>query len=289
MKTKAILATDLSEASDILINCSNFYKNLGIKKITLFHALGVEYMNFYGYVNLDSTKERLENQKKSLESMGFEVDIIIKEGISYLELKEYAKIDNETLLIIGTKGKGYLRELTLGSTANYLIKNVNNPILVIKCNEDLSDKHIRPKLQCNSTFENVVFPTDFSQNSDKAFTYLKNLLNKNFKKISIIHVQEAPSKLNKFQNEDESLSATNKSLLENLKKQLTKIDELNIDTFLLKGNPTKELLSFIEKNNTSLVIMGKHGQGFFSQMILGSITRRVIEESRSNCLIVPNN
>lgn len=289
MYTKAILATDLSKASDMLIDCSNYYKNLGIKKITLFHALGVEYMNFYGYVNLDSTKERLEHQKKSLESKGFEVDIVIKEGISYLELRAFSETDKDKLLIIGTRGKGYLREIVLGSTANYLIKKVNNPLLVMQCNEDLLDKNVRPKLACNSTFGSVVFPTDFSQNSEKAFDYLKNVMNENFKEVSIVHVQGVPPKLDVLKGEEDNLTATNKALIEDLKNQLSKIYALKIDTFLLKGNPTKELLTFIEKSKSSLVIMGKHGQGFFSQMILGSVTRRVIEESRTNCLIVPNN
>ena len=48
MIKKAIVAPDLSDASEILLSCGDQYKDPGIEQITLFHALGVEYMNFAG-------------------------------------------------------------------------------------------------------------------------------------------------------------------------------------------------------------------------------------------------
>lgn len=39
MKEKALLATDLSEAADLLLDCTDQYKALGIDEITCFMPL----------------------------------------------------------------------------------------------------------------------------------------------------------------------------------------------------------------------------------------------------------
>lgn len=44
MNTHAVLGTDLSSASEKLIECAHEYKNLGVKKITLVHSLGLSHI-----------------------------------------------------------------------------------------------------------------------------------------------------------------------------------------------------------------------------------------------------
>lgn len=48
------------------------------------------------------------------------------------------------------------------------------------------------------------------------------------------------------------------------------------------------ILNSIKENKCSLTVMGKQGRGFINELIVGSVTRNILEESGTNYLIVPN-
>ncbi len=104
MKSLAILGTDLSPASDKLIECAHEYRNLGIKKITLVHALGLKHIQAFEDILRKDTDEKLEVQKKKLEEQGFEVDYKVKPHLAKDELQKLAEDSGAALIIIGTHG-----------------------------------------------------------------------------------------------------------------------------------------------------------------------------------------
>lgn len=288
MKTHAILATDLSQASDLLIQCSDFYKDFGIKNISLFHALGVEYMNFYGYVNLEHTQNRLTELKSLLDNKGFETSIELREGLPYLELEDYTKTMKDAIIIAGSSGKGFLKGMVLGSTVNHLIKHTKQPLLVVHCKEAKDDKRMAPKLTCSTTNNCVLFPTDFSENAQHAFEFLLKNVAPKASTIDLLHVQDEQIMKHRSKTDIEQFNQIDLDRLEAMKAQLASVSKASINNQVVLGNPTKVILNSITKNNCSLVVMGKQGRGFIQEFIVGSVTRKVIEESEANCLIIPN-
>lgn len=288
MNKKAILATDLSEAATVLLKCTEQYKALGIGKITLFHALGVQYMNFSGYVFLDKTKAHLEAIKKDLEADGFQVEIVIKEGLAYLELVEYGKQNSDDLLILGTQGMGFMKGILLGSTADQVIRRSKNPVLLIQCLEvEHEGDNRKTDFYCSKPNGHLLFPTDFSDNSEQAFLYLKNNLVSSASKITIIHVLE--SKIMEDRDEEylHKSRVLNLERLNRMKNDLANLPNLEVEVLLKTGFAITEILKTIVEKQITLVVMGAHGRGFIMDQILGSTTRSVIEESKVNHLIVP--
>jgi nucleotide-binding universal stress UspA family protein len=55
-------------------------------------------------------------------------------------------------------------------------------------------------------------------------------------------------------------------------------------TAVLEGEPYQELLSFAEKNQVDLIVLGVRGHGLLEKFLVGSTTDRVI--SRSECPVL---
>lgn len=289
MKKRAIIATDLSQAADLLIQCSDFYKELGFEEIILFHALGVEYMNFYGYVNLENTKKRLSELKVILEEKGFKTSVELREGLPYLELEAFTKEMDDAIIISGSSGKGYLKGMVLGSTVNHLVKNTLQPLLVVRCKEVPNDLNaISPLLSCSSSTQCVLFPTDFSEHSQHAFQLLLENVAPFAKTVDLLHVQDEQVMKHRSDAEIEKFNKTDQARLAEMKQKVIAVSKANVRTEVVLGNPTKVILNRIQKHDCSLVVMGKQGKGFIQEFIVGSVTRKVLEESGINTLIVPN-
>ncbi|MEX0884214.1 MAG: universal stress protein [Cyclobacteriaceae bacterium] len=290
MKKNAILATDLSNAADVLLECKKQYKALGIEKITLFHALGVQYMNFSGYTFLDQTKARLEKIKNKLEKDGFLVEIVIKEGLPYYELVDFGKENPDAILILGTRGMGFLKGVLLGSTADQVIRRSKNPILLIQCIESESNgKDEQNKFYCNHSYDKLLFATDFSDCSEQAFQFLKNNVVQSTDKIILTHILDSEKNEGRSQEEIDKLDLIHKERLLRMKNDLLSLTDSDIEIVLRSGLPIKEIVNLIKQKNVNLVLMGAHGKGFIEDRILGSTIRSVVELSKVNHLIIPFN
>lgn len=287
MIKKAIIATDLSEASEILISCGDQYKDLGIEKITLFHALGVEYMNFAGITFLDKTKARLEKLKEFFENKGFLVDVVIKEGIAHHELVAYGKENPDSIIVIGSKGEGFLRRVLLGSTARETVRLSKNPLLLIKLLEEKEEMSSHCKLYCRDFNRKILFATDFSDSAEKAFQFLKDNVAKSAQKIVLLHVQA--SQIMKYR-EQAAIGEFNKidmKRLERMRDRLMEITGAEIKLEIKLGIPSDEIIKTKQEHDCTLIVMGTQGRGYLSEEILGSTTQKVIERTKVDCLVVP--
>jgi nucleotide-binding universal stress UspA family protein len=61
---------------------------------------------------------------------------------------------------------------------------------------------------------------------------------------------------------------------------------LTIKTFLLQGNPASAILDYIKKEKFDLVIMGSRGLGKFKELILGSVSSKIVHHSPCAVLLI---
>jgi nucleotide-binding universal stress UspA family protein len=63
---------------------------------------------------------------------------------------------------------------------------------------------------------------------------------------------------------------------------------LEIKTELLLGNPADEIVAFADTIEADLIVVGSRGQGAIASVLLGSVSRAVLHESRRPVLVVRN-
>jgi nucleotide-binding universal stress UspA family protein len=63
---------------------------------------------------------------------------------------------------------------------------------------------------------------------------------------------------------------------------------LEIKTELLLGNPADEIVAFADTIEADLIVVGSRGQGAIASVLLGSVSRAVLHQSRRPVLVVRN-
>ena len=133
-------------------------------------------------------------------------------------------------------------------------------------------------------------PVDGSDNSYRALDAALFLSEKLGSDITVLHVME---QIPIIHIESQKLLS---ELLENYKKEnqdiLSKCLEIarkkgvTINTILLQGNPASIILDFSKKEKYDIVIMGSRGMGKFKELILGSVSSKIVHHSLSAILLI---
>ncbi|MDD3043281.1 MAG: universal stress protein [Methanosarcinaceae archaeon] len=61
---------------------------------------------------------------------------------------------------------------------------------------------------------------------------------------------------------------------------------LEVEAVLLKGHPAEELIDFAKKERIDLIVLGSHGKSGIERFLLGSVSEKVIRNSKVSVLLV---
>ena len=139
-------------------------------------------------------------------------------------------------------------------------------------------------------FTNILVPIDGSDNSYRALDAALLLLEKLGSNITVIHVmEEVPiTHIGSEKMLNELLEAYKKENQDILLKctEIANQKGLIIKTFLLQGNPASVILDYNKKEKFDLVIMGSRGLGKFKELILGSVSSKIVHHSPCAVLLI---
>ena len=139
-------------------------------------------------------------------------------------------------------------------------------------------------------FTKILVPVDGSDNSYKALEAALVLSEKLGSNISVVNVMEQVP-ITHIESEkllNELLEAYKKENQEILSKcsDIAHQKGITIKTVLLQGNPAPVILDYSKKENFDLVIMGSRGMGKFKELILGSVSSKIVHHSPCAIMII---
>ena len=139
-------------------------------------------------------------------------------------------------------------------------------------------------------FSRILVPVDGSDNSYRALDAALLLSEKLGAKVTVIHVMEdipvsyvVSEKL--LREIVDAYKRENQLILSNCSEIATK-KGLVIQTKLLQGNPGSIILDFCEKEKYDIIIMGSRGMGKFKELVLGSVSSKVLHHSSCPVMII---
>jgi len=141
-------------------------------------------------------------------------------------------------------------------------------------------------------FRKILYPTDFSDVSKIAINYLLQLKEAGLEEVVIIHVVDTRSL-----HIPEVYSIMDMSLLGEKQAELARGQAENIAERLNgagiktsirieKGVPFKEILRVEKEEGVSLVVIGSHGTSNVKEMLLGSVSEKVVRKAVKPVLVV---
>ena len=191
MFNRIIVATDLSAASFAIANYLGGLRAYGARQCLLLLCLDLQETASTALSYTTAPLERILSQQKAiLEKEGFEVETRIIPGFAKREINRVAAEENYSLIVVGSQGHSMVGEALLGGVAYEVIHSARKPVLLvpIKMKQVNGDLGVQPA-SCDFS-EHVLFPTDFSENADHAFTYVEKLATDGARRITLLHVQD---------------------------------------------------------------------------------------------------
>lgn len=142
-------------------------------------------------------------------------------------------------------------------------------------------------------FKKILFPTDFSDVAAKALQYVKQLREAGGREVIVLHVidQSNLELLSSYstiqdylsiENEIEKRSTDEIGFIGNELRQLG----FTVTERIEKGIPLRVVLKIAEEESPSVIVVGSHGKSNLEEMLLGSISEKVVRKAKQPVLVV---
>ncbi|PHS74038.1 MAG: hypothetical protein COB19_08470 [Porticoccus sp.] len=277
MFTSALVALDLSPAEQPILDCLPDLKKWGVIKVTLTHVIQVGYNQFAGYGHEDDYRDWLEKCAVPLREAGLKVNSVVHSSGTVADevLAVAAEIDAD-LIVIGSRGQNRVRSLFLGNVAREVLRKTIRPVLLEWVEPSADKTRVYCEAVCKHTLDHILLATDLSKHARGA-------------EEAIIHLSAGAARTDLLTvltpdavDQPDKVDAALNDIRKRLSAQAGQVNVLTEE-----GKPCDTIARVASERNCTLIIVGKHGQGWLESKVIGSTAARVCETARRPVLMVP--
>ena len=189
------------------------------------------------------------------------------------------------LIVISTHGYTGLAHVLIGSNAERIVQHAPCPVLVVR---GRPDENI-PSAS-TTVFRWILVPTDFSENSCKAFPLAAAMAHEFDARLILAHVSPAVTTAGEIPMVffEEDLLAERAKAEVQLRQYLSDhfSEELNTTTVVLEGVPHQALCEMAKADDPGLIVIATHGHTGWEHALMGSTAERVLRHAPCPVLVV---
>jgi len=264
---KLLVCTDGSQASQGAINgalalagsCGSkiyfltvleFYPELEIRAPELVAQKEIE------------VRQHLEACKATAEKLGIPVETLVRRSeSSYEAIIEKAEKIKPDMIIMGRHGRSRFFRLMMGNVVARVIGYSSSNVLVIPTDVTLK-------------FEKILIASDGSPYSYAAWDEAVFIVQRVGGELMAVSVAR-----------DESKISTAKAIVQKLKREAA-LQGLNIQTLVYQGRPYLSIIEAAKDKAADLIVMGALGMTELSDLLMGSVTERVVAYAPCAVMVV---
>lgn len=283
MFEKILIPTDFSEYAQKNLECIGEIP--GVKEVILLHVVDATHPSKRGWTHekhIENARILLEEKKEYMKRRGLEVKTeveVITIGDVPRVILDTAEKEKVSLIVLGARGKGLIEGLLLGSVSASVLRHAKTNLLIMryKMVEGLEGRTFEKF--CPMIFSKVLFPTDFSESSSKALSFIRNL--EGIGEVVLMHVV---SKGETHEEIEANIEEVKNKLFE-IEKEFSKA-RIKVKTYVRAGNPSDEIILMAEGEDVSLIAMSSHGKGWLKELLIGSTAWSVARGAERPVLVV---
>jgi len=132
----------------------------------------------------------------------------------------------------------------------------------------------------------ILHPTDFSKPSEYALRLACALARDYQARLLLVHVVEPPVYYGELGMAVPLPADFHEGLQERLSRLVPVECGIRVETMLVEGNASQQILRVAEEQHCDLIILGTHARTGLSRVLLGSVAEDVIRHSRFPVLMV---
>jgi len=286
---KIVVATDFSMYSHrAALRAGALAKKHGAE-LQLLHILdraSVKAIQRFSQTEANGDAALVAEARKRLEALAG--DVVAGGGASGQCIVEIGEVNDAVLemaassdlLVLGARGMNPAKDLLLGATAERIARRVQRPLLVSK-----QDSRVN--------YDSVLVPVDFSDHSLHALRYARVLAPGAV--LHVLHVYDPPfaGRLSSAGVSDDAIESYRHSVQLEAESEMREFlarapDVKDVHVLVEFGDARTAVAAKAEELGVNLIIMGKQGRSWWSEFLLGSLSRRTIELAACDVAIVPS-
>lgn len=274
-----VVGVDGSPASESAITWAARQAALHKQKLTLVHVVPyVTAYTWYEVVAVDELQRKaverghkiVRTARDLAEKIGdgeLAIGERVEEGHAVSVLIEMSK--NATTVVVGTRGLGALGRAVLGSISSGLLHHAHCPVAVVHEPDGGTPTDVGP----------VVVGVDGSATSERAVAIAFDEASRREADLVAVHVWSDPTYY-AFPDEDRLViqPQADEVLAERLAGWQEKYPDVTVKRVVVGGQPAHQVVTHAE--SAQLIVVGSHGRGGFTGMLLGSVSSAVVQEAR---------
>lgn len=263
---RILVPTDFSEHAEDALKVAAQIAKKNDSEIIVLHMLELPHQMNDAILGGASIPETMLFMKKANEMLdnissrpyldGIPVTEIVKIDKPIHGITQVSKDYDIDLIIMGSHGSSGIDELLIGSNTEKVVRNSEIPVLVIK--KDISDFKVT----------NIVFASDFSEETKKPFEKLLNFTKFFESKIHLVTICTP--------NSFKPTHVIEKAM----KNFITEFNITNYTTHIYNDtNIEKGIINFANSINADIIGMCTHGRTGFAHFFNGSISEGLVNHA----------
>jgi len=193
-------------------------------------------------------------------------------------LNEEADALGADLIVLGARGASFVQRLLLGSTAEKMVSRAARPLLVVK----------QPPREI---YRRLLVPVDFSPASLPALRLARALAPE--AELILLHAFDVPfeGKLRLAGVTEDTVEVYRVAAREEALQKMGELfagagmDPHAARRLVLHGDPWRHIVEQEQEQDCDLIVMGRRGEGLLEELLLGSVTKRVLMDCQGDVLI----
>jgi nucleotide-binding universal stress UspA family protein len=280
--TKILLATDGSGDAELAATTAVGLARNTTSELHVVHTWRpVPSVHFDALVRQEMEREAqkiLDEQVKQIEGLGATVaQARLSEGGAGEEIVALAEEIGAGLIAVGSRGRGRIRRLLLGSVSDAVVRLAHYPVIVVR-------------------WKPVVFPakillaTDGSEEATLAAQTAADLSERTGSELHLIHVGEMPllyhPERHGYGAEYEEREKEARQLLEAQVERMKAAGATVAQAHLRLGRVDEEVVVLAEELGVDLIAVGSRGLGGVKRALMGSVSDSVVRHAHCPVLVV---
>lgn len=143
------------------------------------------------------------------------------------------------------------------------------------------------------TYDRILVPTDGSEGVERAIEHAVGVAARNGATLHGLYVLSTDAYAglameSSWESVNRLLREDARTAVERVRGIAERLDAgVPVETAVVEGNPSREIVRYAEDEGCDLVVMGTHGRGGIDRLLLGSVAESVIRASSIPVTAVP--
>jgi nucleotide-binding universal stress UspA family protein len=172
------------------------------------------------------------------------------------------------LVVVGTHGRRGLKRFLMGSTAEFIFRNANVPVLTV-------GPHVAARPYNGFVAENILFPTDLGSHAEFASTYAFSFAHRNRGRVTLLHVVPLEKAFHRDASELTTAARAKLGQMIPSDAKLWCTPEVVVEV----GDPALEVQGYAEKERPDLIVLGLPNKKEFNAHFRAGVTYKLVSSA----------